>query len=404
MHVTLPVWSSCWRRRIAHIDPDYEKAAESLGAGPVRVFLTVTLPLSVPGIVAGVTTAFAWTFSAFATPQLVGGGKVNMVSNLVYQLGFANFNFPFAASLSVAALALTLCVDLSLMRVADAAAWKRSGCIDGKTAVSPCAELSPAALLVVAILGFIILPAAVVAIAAFNDKALLAFPPEQLSLRWFVKAIKYRDFQTGFWNGLIVMLCVVDASRWWSARPSPSCSTATSSALKRLIEGLLLAPLVVPHFTVGLGFLILAAQIGAARGYRRRHRLPRGPGAAVRAAQRLYLAAQSRPAHRAGGREPRRAPGRVLVHRHAAAAAAGAGERLAVRGDPVIQRIHRLAVRDRAAHADAAGRHVQLRARICRSDHGGDLSVIFIVVTATLLVVANAFLGLGKVLNVEQAR
>jgi len=34
----------------------------------------VTLPLSTPGIIAGVTTAFAWTFSAFATPQLIGGG------------------------------------------------------------------------------------------------------------------------------------------------------------------------------------------------------------------------------------------------------------------------------------------------------------------------------------------
>ena len=77
-------------------------AAHLPGAGPVRVFLTVTLPLSGPGIVAGLTTAFAWTFSAFATPQLVGGGKVNMVSNLVYQLGFANFNFPFAAALCVA--------------------------------------------------------------------------------------------------------------------------------------------------------------------------------------------------------------------------------------------------------------------------------------------------------------
>jgi putative spermidine/putrescine transport system permease protein len=76
----------------------------------------VTLPLSGPGIVAGLTTAFAWTFSAFATPQLVGGGKVNMVSNLVYTLGFANFNFPFAAALCVAGLALTY-VAIAAMRV-----------------------------------------------------------------------------------------------------------------------------------------------------------------------------------------------------------------------------------------------------------------------------------------------
>jgi len=117
VHVTLPVMVIMLAAALSHIDRDYERAAASLGAGPIRVFLTVTLPLSTPGIIAGVTTAFAWTFSAFATPQLIGGGRVNMVANLVYQLGFASFNFPFAASLSVAGLALTFAV-LALMRAA----------------------------------------------------------------------------------------------------------------------------------------------------------------------------------------------------------------------------------------------------------------------------------------------
>jgi putative spermidine/putrescine transport system permease protein len=117
VHVTIPVMVIMLAAALAHIDRDYVKAAESLGAGSIRAFLTITLPLSMPGIIAGVTTAFAWTFSAFATPQLIGGGRVNMVSNLVYQLGFASFNFPFAASLCVAGLALTLAV-LSLLRIA----------------------------------------------------------------------------------------------------------------------------------------------------------------------------------------------------------------------------------------------------------------------------------------------
>jgi len=117
VHVTLPVMVIMLAAALSHIDPNYARAAQSLGAGPIRTFLTITLPLSMPGVVAGVTTAFAWTFSAFATPQLIGGGQVNMVSNLVYQLGLASFNFPFAASLSVAGLALTFAV-LSLMRIA----------------------------------------------------------------------------------------------------------------------------------------------------------------------------------------------------------------------------------------------------------------------------------------------
>jgi putative spermidine/putrescine transport system permease protein len=117
VHVTMPVTVIMLAAGLSHIDRDYQKAAESLGAGPLQAFLTVTLPLSMPGVVAGVTTAFAWTFSAFATPQMIGGGRVNMVSNLVYQLGFASFNFPFAASLCVAGLALTIVV-LSLLRLA----------------------------------------------------------------------------------------------------------------------------------------------------------------------------------------------------------------------------------------------------------------------------------------------
>jgi putative spermidine/putrescine transport system permease protein len=117
VHVTMPVMVIMLAAGLSHIDRDYERAAESLGAGPIRTFLTVTLPLSMPGVVAGVTTAFAWTFSAFATPQLIGGGRVNMISNLVYQLGFASFNFPFAASLCVAGLALTIVV-LAALRLA----------------------------------------------------------------------------------------------------------------------------------------------------------------------------------------------------------------------------------------------------------------------------------------------
>jgi putative spermidine/putrescine transport system permease protein len=107
VHVTIPVMVLMLATAISHINRDYEKAAQSLGAGPVRTFVTVTLPLSMPGILAGITTAFAWTFSAFATPQMIGGGRVPTVSTLVYQLGFASMNFPLAASLSVVGLVLT---------------------------------------------------------------------------------------------------------------------------------------------------------------------------------------------------------------------------------------------------------------------------------------------------------
>src|SRR5215475_13104110 len=90
-----------------------------LGAGPIRVFLTVTLPLSTPAMIPGVDSGSVTVRKTRIgpAPRQIGGGRVNMVANLVYQLGFASFNFPFAASLSVAGLVLTFAV-LALMRAA----------------------------------------------------------------------------------------------------------------------------------------------------------------------------------------------------------------------------------------------------------------------------------------------
>lgn len=119
VHVTLPIMVIMLAAAIAHIDRDCERAASGLGAGTVRVFFTVTLPLSAPGIIAGTTTAFAWTFSAFATPQLIGGGQVTMIANLIYQAGFASFNFPFAAALAVAGLVYTLVILTILLFMTD---------------------------------------------------------------------------------------------------------------------------------------------------------------------------------------------------------------------------------------------------------------------------------------------
>jgi putative spermidine/putrescine transport system permease protein len=121
-------------------------------------------------------------------------------------------------------------------------------------------------LVVVLILMFLILPAAVVTIAAFNDKAILSFPPQAWSWRWFARALAYPDFRDGFVNGLIVTA--------WSSSIALVAGGAFAFVIeryqfpfKRLIEGILVSPLIIPHFTVGLGFLILAARIGFSRGF-----------------------------------------------------------------------------------------------------------------------------------------
>src|SRR5579859_1012427 len=121
-------------------------------------------------------------------------------------------------------------------------------------------------LVVLLILGFLILPAVVVTIAAFNDRAILSFPPQAWSWRWFARALTYPDFRDGLANGLIVTA--------WSSSIALVVGATFAFVIERYrfffkqtLEGILLSPLIIPHFTVGLGFLILAAQLGASRGF-----------------------------------------------------------------------------------------------------------------------------------------
>ena len=108
VHFSMPTMILILAAAISHIDPAYERAAESLGARPSRVFLRVTIPLSLPGIVSGALVVFAWTFSAFPTPELLGGGRVKMIANVVKDLALDSFNWPGSGAFAVVALALTL--------------------------------------------------------------------------------------------------------------------------------------------------------------------------------------------------------------------------------------------------------------------------------------------------------
>lgn len=121
-------------------------------------------------------------------------------------------------------------------------------------------------LLVALLLAFVLLPVFVVTVAAFNERAILAFPPESWSLKWFERAVTYPDFRSGFRASVIATL--------WSSSLSLIVGTGLAIAVKRFefvgkrcLEAILLSPLVIPHFTIGLGLLILVSQAGMSRGY-----------------------------------------------------------------------------------------------------------------------------------------
>ena len=117
VHFSMPTMILILAAALSHIDPAYERAAASLGASPARVFWRVTLPLSMPGVLSGGLIVFAWTLSAFPTPELLGGGRVKMIANVVKDLGLDSFNWPGAAAFAMLTLALTLALLAVLGRL-----------------------------------------------------------------------------------------------------------------------------------------------------------------------------------------------------------------------------------------------------------------------------------------------
>ncbi|MCC7271385.1 MAG: ABC transporter permease [Alphaproteobacteria bacterium] len=90
------------------ISPDLYHASSSLGAGPIRTFCRVTLPMSLPGVVAGALLVFIVSLGFFITPALVGGQKEMMISNLIDFHIRQVLNWPFAFALANVLLCGTL--------------------------------------------------------------------------------------------------------------------------------------------------------------------------------------------------------------------------------------------------------------------------------------------------------
>jgi putrescine transport system permease protein len=90
------------------LDPSLREAAADLGASPTRVFWTVTLPLSLPGIAAGAGLCFIPMVGEFVIPDLLGGSETLMLGRVLWSEFFSNRDWPLAAAVAVVLLVIVI--------------------------------------------------------------------------------------------------------------------------------------------------------------------------------------------------------------------------------------------------------------------------------------------------------
>jgi spermidine/putrescine transport system permease protein len=96
MLLTLTIFAN-----LKQLSPSYRKAAADLGAGPVRTFIHVILPLTLPGIMVGAFLTFVLAIGDYITPQILGGNNELLMPQLIMMQIGRRGDFPLASALSI---------------------------------------------------------------------------------------------------------------------------------------------------------------------------------------------------------------------------------------------------------------------------------------------------------------
>ncbi len=109
----LTAYSACEK-----LSPEILEAARDLGAGKVKTFFTVALPVTSEGLISGITLVFIPSMGLFFISDLLGGGNVTIVGNLIKDQITTSHNYPFAAAIGVIMLILMfLCTEITRLLI-----------------------------------------------------------------------------------------------------------------------------------------------------------------------------------------------------------------------------------------------------------------------------------------------
>ncbi len=256
----LPIYVS-----LQKIDRSLLEAAADLGDGPVKRFFRITLPLSMPGVIAAAVIEFIPTVGDYITPIMVGGPKGIMIGQIVAaQFGAAN-NWPLGA-------ALTIIMMITITAIVCTFIWfARLGTVGAKDMEVTTASHQPPAhrrsnfnwllVYVVIYLMFLYIPSALLPIFSFNDSIQMVLPLKDFTFKWYAALADHTGLQEALVNSFKVAVPV--------AIVTTTLATFAAKALTRyripgrsVAIGFILIPMVMPGIILAVGLLVLALAVG----------------------------------------------------------------------------------------------------------------------------------------------
>ena len=244
------------------IDGTFCEAARDLGASAARCFVTIIIPLSLPGVMAGSLLVFIPMVGEFVIPELLGGVGSAMIGKTLWTEFFNNQDWPLSAAIAIGMLVILFVPIVLLQRVQVAATMNETGSNGGaQRHFSWINKLS-----VILGLAFIYLPILLVIAFSFNDSRLVTI--------WGGFSLK--------WYGTLFQNTQLLDSAWLSFKLA--CLSATIATVlgvlaaitlvrfqiffgKALFNFLLMVPIIMPGMIIGLALLLFFVAIGLPRGF-----------------------------------------------------------------------------------------------------------------------------------------
>lgn len=261
VHILLPATILILYASLQRIDAGLVTAARTLGAGPMKAFLLVYLPLSIPAVVASTTLTFVASLGSYIIPALLGGRGDIFIAQLIDQQINRLLDVGFASAISMVLLIACALVAIVYIRITFARSGQSSDRRQIAVATIPLAARIAIVTLGFIAIAFLVVPTFVLIPLSFSSARYLTFPPPGFSLQWYRAylddpmwiAATFRSLRIGLLSavlaGILGTLAAIGLSR--------------SSAFGRyFLFTLFLSPMLVPSIIYALALYQLYSATG----------------------------------------------------------------------------------------------------------------------------------------------